>query len=60
MNEFTFNVTGQEADLIINALAQLPFAQVNGLIGKLQDQAKAQIAAANAPVVHAEPEVLPA
>ena len=58
MDSFTFNVSGQEADLLINALAQLPFGQVNQLIGKLQDQAKAQINAA--PVATAEPEVLPA
>jgi hypothetical protein len=44
MESFKFEVTGQEADLLINALAQLPFGQVNRLIGKLQDQAKAQIA----------------
>lgn len=60
MESFEFKVTGQEADLLINALAQLPFAQVNQLIGKLQDQAKAQIALANAPKVEPEPEVMPA
>lgn len=40
--EFKFNVTQPEAEMLLNALAQGPFAQVHQLIGKLQNQAQAQ------------------
>lgn len=56
MNEFTLKVTGQEADLIVHALAQLPFAQVAGLIPKVQEQCRAQLAAAQAPAEVVEGE----
>jgi len=40
--ELRFNMTAAEATLIVNALAQLQFALVAGLIGKLQSQAASQ------------------
>lgn len=43
---FKFNVTQQEAELMFNALAQRPFAEVNQIIGKLQQQAQVQMAQA--------------
>ena len=42
MQEFNFVVTTPEAELIVQSLAQLPFAQVGNLIPKLQEQARAQ------------------
>lgn len=42
MIELTFTVTEQEANILINALAQLPYAQVYALIPKLQQQAVIQ------------------
>jgi len=40
MSQFVFTLTEQEAHLILNALAQCPYAQVAALIAKLQAQAK--------------------
>mgnify|MGYP000211552772 CR=1 len=40
----TFELTKQEAEVVLNALAQLPFAHVAALITKLQQQAQAQLA----------------
>ena len=37
-----FNVTEQQADQILNALAQRPFIEVQGLIGVLMQQAQEQ------------------
>lgn len=39
---YKFDVTAAEAEMLLNALAQGPFAQVHQLIGKLQNQAQAQ------------------
>lgn len=41
--EFKFAVTQPEAEMLLNALAQRPFAEVSQLIGKLQQQAQAQM-----------------
>lgn len=43
---FTFDMTQTEAETMLNALAQRPFAEVSQLIGKLQQQAQAQMQAA--------------
>ena len=43
---FQFDVTQQEAELILNAIAQRPFAEVSQLMGKLQQQAQTQVQAA--------------
>jgi len=43
---FKFDVTATEAETMLNALAQGPFAQVHQLIAKLQQQAQAQMAQA--------------
>lgn len=42
MINFT-DLSKDEASLVLNALAQLPFAQVAGLIQKLQGQAQSQL-----------------
>lgn len=38
-----FELTKQEAELVLNALAQLPYSTVAGLITKLQQQAQHQL-----------------
>jgi len=38
----TWNLTEQQADQVLNALAQRPFVEVNGLIGVLMQQAQEQ------------------
>jgi len=43
MKEFNFKVTEQEANIIIQGLAELPAKISMGLIGKIQDQAKKQL-----------------
>jgi len=40
--ELQFSLTAKEATLVVNALAQLQFVLVAGLIGKLQSQAASQ------------------
>ncbi len=43
MKEIEFKVTIDEANLILEALGNLPFAKVYALVGKLQTQASAQL-----------------
>lgn len=40
---FNFELTLEEANLILAALGKAPFEQVAGLIGKLKDQAQPQL-----------------
>ena len=53
--EFNFNVTEQEANIILNALAKEPFNIVVNLINKIQLQAKEQMDS-NKPKVAKDPE----
>jgi hypothetical protein len=39
--KFEFEV--KEAELVLNALVQLPYAQVAGLVSKIQQQAQGQL-----------------
>lgn len=39
MKDLTFTLTEQEANMVLNALAAQPYAQVYALIAKLQQQA---------------------
>jgi hypothetical protein len=41
--QINLSVTVNEANVILNALAQLPYAQVSTLIGKLQQQGSSQV-----------------
>ena len=43
MQEITLQLTIDEANLILEALGNLPFAKVYGLIGKIQEQAGQQL-----------------
>ncbi len=43
MDNITFTLTVEESNLMLNALAQMPYAQVVGLIGKLREQAQVQL-----------------
>lgn len=43
--ELKFELTDQEANLVMAALAKQPFEMVAGLISKMQQQAQPQIAA---------------
>jgi hypothetical protein len=45
MKDVQFNLTLEEANLILNALGNLPFHQVSGLIAKLHTQANKQLQA---------------
>lgn len=47
---YVFEVTQQDAQLIMGVLAQLPFQQSAGLIQRLSDQVRAQDAANAVPV----------
>lgn len=53
MQEIKLQVTIDEANLILEALGNLPFARVYGLIGKIQEQAGQQLNN-NGHVAHAE------
>ena len=48
MNAIKVELTIDEANLVLEALGQLPFARVYALIGRLQDQARAQLQPAQA------------
>lgn len=43
MKEISLDLTIDEANLILEALGQLPFIKVYTLIGKLQEQARRQL-----------------
>jgi len=43
MKTIAFELTIDEANLILEALGQLPFAKVYALIGKVQEQARQQL-----------------
>ena len=47
MKEIQLSVTIDEANLILEALGNLPFTKVYELIGKIQEQASEQLAAEN-------------
>lgn len=55
-NEFTFTFTEQEANIILQALAELPFRTSAGVIAKLREQAAQQMQNA-APQARAEESV---
>lgn len=46
MNKIKLDLTVDETNLILEALGQLPFVRVYTLIGRLQEQARAQVDAA--------------
>jgi hypothetical protein len=48
MKDVQFTLTLEEANLILAALGNLPFHQVNGLIAKLHGQANKQLQALSA------------
>jgi len=43
--DFMFKVTGEETNLILQSLGEMPAKMSMGLIGKLQEQANSQIQA---------------
>jgi hypothetical protein len=45
---FTFELTLDEANLVLAALGKAPFEQVAGLIGKIREQAQPQLASVEA------------
>lgn len=47
MNKIKLEFDIDETNLILEALGQLPFARVFQLIGRIQEQARAQVAAAS-------------
>ena len=62
MKELTLTVSVDEANLILEALGDLPFAKVFALVGKIQEQARQQLnggdtAAENETVSPAAPSI---
>jgi hypothetical protein len=49
MNTIKLELNIDEVNMVLEALGQLPFARVYALIGRIQEQAHAQIQAASAP-----------
>jgi hypothetical protein len=49
MKDITLQMTTDEANLILEALGNLPFVKVYALIGKSQDQARQQLSESDAP-----------
>ena len=49
MKDITLQITIDEANLILEALGNLPFARVYTLIGKIQEQAGQQLNAGEPP-----------
>lgn len=45
MDTLTLDLAVEDINLILETLGQLPFVRVYGLIGRIQDQARAQITA---------------
>lgn len=43
MKEMNFNVTVDEANLILESLGKMPFEKVFALVNKLQEQARNQL-----------------
>lgn len=48
MTEIKLQLTVDEANLILEALGQMPFARVYSLVGKIQEQASRQVEEAGA------------
>jgi hypothetical protein len=59
MQELTLRLTIDEANLVLEALGNLPFVRVHTLIGKVQQQATQQLDVENAlpPANGAEPVI---
>lgn len=47
MNKIELQLTIDETNLVLEALGQLPFARVFQVISRIQEQARAQVAAAD-------------
>nr|VFK36495.1 MAG: hypothetical protein BECKSD772F_GA0070984_100230 [Candidatus Kentron sp. SD]VFK39177.1 MAG: hypothetical protein BECKSD772E_GA0070983_100230 [Candidatus Kentron sp. SD]VFK77815.1 MAG: hypothetical protein BECKSD772D_GA0070982_100229 [Candidatus Kentron sp. SD] len=43
MNEIKLEITTEEANVILEALGNMPFAKVYALVGKIQEQARMQL-----------------
>ena len=43
MKNFKFEFTEEETNVILNALANMPYAQVAGLVANIQNQAQPQV-----------------
>jgi len=51
MKDITLYLTTDEANLILEALGNLPFVKVYTLIGKIQEQARQQLSESDSPNV---------
>ena len=60
MQEIKISLAVEEANLILEALGQLPFARVYALIGKIQEQATQQLRPAEVPQAALTPLPSPA
>lgn len=56
MNEINLQLTIDEANLILEALGNLPFVKVYALIGKIQQQAGQQLSPEGSPVKESQAE----
>lgn len=51
MTKFTFKLTQEQSQLVVDALSAMPFARVFELINEIRSQASNQLIAAQAPKV---------
>lgn len=56
MKELTFKLTIEEANLVLEGLGTMPFKTVFALIGKIQNQAAAQLNENGMPAENNEPK----
>ncbi len=59
MKELTLQISIDEANIILEALGNMPFAKVYELIGKIQDQAGRQLREGSSPEPASSPDHQP-
>jgi hypothetical protein len=57
MKDLNLNLNINEVNIVLRALSNLPYNQVNTLIEKIQQQAQQQIGQANGVVIENEKEI---
>jgi hypothetical protein len=60
MNTITLTLTIDETNLVLDGLGRMPFAKVYAVVGKIQQQAKAQVAHGAESPAPMNPRPLPA
>ncbi|WP_299459118.1 hypothetical protein [uncultured Microscilla sp.] len=57
--EIQLNISVEEANVLLEALGEMPFKKVFGLVGKIQQQASSQINPQGEPQANGKAEVKP-